>query len=360
MDILELINVESQRNENKQHQCTIPNCSKVFGRRSDLVRHFRIHTNERPYVCDEDGCGKSFIQRSALKVHIRTHSGERPHVCEQPDCGKSFSDSSSLARHRRIHTGRRPYKCRQEGCNKSFARKTVLTKHQKLAHGSTPKRPMLQWRPFEVAEVKRAQAESNAVVTTTANNSASSVASNTGARRYSSSSTSSTALCSPQTPTASVPNSPPISVSWSGSSSQGKPLPDILEVPPSPVPSLAAASPIDPSPAFYSPVYQHQRIDSQNQQQPFAQTMMPWRRDSGIAFDYAHSFEKPILPPPLFYDQHNSVAGNTSKRHQPEQRQQQYHEYHHHSQHQDHQAPYFATAHVAQTTQHPSFFDIVF
>ncbi|KAJ6170930.1 zinc finger protein [Penicillium canescens] len=123
--------------------CSWEHCGKAFNSNSDLCRHYRIHTNERPYHCTVKDCNKSFTQRSALTVHSRTHTGEKPHVCDHEGCQKAFSDSSSLARHRRIHTGKRPYMCHEPTCERSFCRKTTLTKHQHRFHttGSLTRSP---------------------------------------------------------------------------------------------------------------------------------------------------------------------------------------------------------------------------
>ncbi|KAM3848290.1 zinc finger protein 202-like [Vipera latastei] len=96
-----------------------------FAKESSPCVDFAQPAKAPSYECSY--CGKRWPCQSQLRRHVKIHTGERPHKCT--DCGKSFSNSSNLSQHKRVHTGERPYSCKD--CGKSYRRRASLLQHER-------------------------------------------------------------------------------------------------------------------------------------------------------------------------------------------------------------------------------------
>ena len=83
-------NIDRSRFKNK---CKY--CDKTFLKPSQLIRHTRVHTGERPFKCVT--CNRAFNQKGALQLHMVKHTGIKEFSCEF--CNKKFAQRGNLRCH---------------------------------------------------------------------------------------------------------------------------------------------------------------------------------------------------------------------------------------------------------------------
>ncbi|XP_061483317.1 zinc finger X-chromosomal protein isoform X2 [Rhineura floridana] len=115
--------------ESKTHQCL--HCDHKSSNSSDLKRHIiSVHTKDYPHKCDM--CDKGFHRPSELKKHVAVHKGKKLHQCRH--CDFKIADPFVLSRHiLSVHTKDLPFRCKR--CKKGFKLQMELKKHMKTHSG---------------------------------------------------------------------------------------------------------------------------------------------------------------------------------------------------------------------------------
>ncbi|KAL1498057.1 hypothetical protein ABEB36_008917 [Hypothenemus hampei] len=144
---------------------------------SHMVAHKRIHSDEM-FRCSYPHCKYTTSKKNQLAIHAKTHNsgsnagGARPHACSV--CGRGFMEKSHLVRHERIHLDEKPFKC--SSCDYASSRRDKLKEHFSRHHGENASakvpykaRPLRNGTASSNSNRNKIQSQENSPAVTSAN-----------------------------------------------------------------------------------------------------------------------------------------------------------------------------------------------